>query len=122
MRIFVAGGAGFIGSHFIRRILKRHQNVDILNFDKLTYSGNLENLRDIDHDRRYCFVRGDISNAMALKKAFAAFHPNYVINFAAETHVDRSIHGDAKEFIDTNITGVFNLLELRFLLMRFSVH
>src|SRR5690348_15469462 len=92
MRIFVAGGAGFIGSNFIRRILKGHGSARVLNFDKLTYSGNLENLRDIAKDRRYQFVKGDIADAAALGRAFKKFRPDYVINFAAETHVDRSIH------------------------------
>lgn len=111
-RIFVAGGAGFIGSNFIRRILKKHRDVQVLNFDKLTYSGNLDNLRDIENDKRYQFVKGDIGDASALDRASKRFDPNYLINFAAETHVDRSIHVGAKEFIDTNITGVFNVLEL----------
>ncbi len=111
-KIFVAGGAGFIGSNFIRMILKKHHNVRLLNFDKITYSGNLDNLRDIEGDARYQFVKGDIGNAAVLSKTFKKFNPDYVINFAAETHVDRSIHIGAKEFIETNIMGVFNLLEL----------
>ena len=110
-RIFVGGGAGFIGSNFIRLILKEHGDAVILNFDKLTYSGNLENLKDV-RGKRYRFVKGDIADVKALKKAFIAFKPDYVINFAAETHVDKSIHASAKEFIDTNILGVFNFLEL----------
>lgn len=111
-RIFVAGGAGFIGSNFIRMILKKHRVVRVLNFDKLTYSGNLLNLFDIERDKRYRFVEGDIADMRALTKAFRAFKPDYVINFAAETHVDRSIHVGAKEFIETNVKGVFNFLEL----------
>ena len=112
VKILVAGGAGFIGSNFIRRILKKRHDARILNFDKLTYSGNLNNLRDVKNDRRYQFVKGDIADAAALGKAFKKFKPDYVINFAAETHVDRSIHVGAKEFIDTNVIGVFNFLEL----------
>lgn len=82
-----------------------------MNYDKLTYSGNLDNLRDVVKDKRYKFVKGDIADAKKLKKVFTDFKPDYAINFAAETHVDRSIHVGAKEFIDTNITGVFNLLK-----------
>lgn len=111
-KIFIAGGAGFIGSAFIRNTLKRHPEASVLNYDKLTYSGNLKNLAEVDRDPRYKFVKGDIADARALGKAFNAFNPDYVINFAAETHVDRSIHVGAKQFIDTNITGVFNFLEL----------
>lgn len=111
MRILVAGGAGFIGSNFIRYILRRHKNANILNYDKLTYSGNLDNLKDVKNDGRYKFVRGDIADKKRLEKAINDFRPDYIINFAAETHVDRSIHIGAKEFIDTNIVGVFNFLE-----------
>ncbi|MEK9150713.1 MAG: dTDP-glucose 4,6-dehydratase [Patescibacteria group bacterium] len=112
MKIFVAGGAGFIGSNFIRYILKKHKNARILNYDKLTYSGNLDNLKDIIKDKRYDFVKGDIADKKRLEKTIKDFRPDYIINFAAETHVDRSIHVGAKEFIDTNIVGVFNFLEL----------
>jgi dTDP-glucose 4,6-dehydratase len=110
-KIFVAGGAGFIGSNFIRHILKNEKGTSVLNFDKLTYSGNLGNLKDIEKSPRYFFVKGDVCDKNALERAFEKFNPNFVINFAAETHVDRSIHVGAKEFIDTNITGVFNILE-----------
>jgi dTDP-glucose 4,6-dehydratase len=112
VRVLVAGGAGFIGSNFIRRTLKRRRDVRVLNFDKLTYSGNLGNLSDIAKDARYRFLKGDVADAAELRRAFGSFKPDYVINFAAETHVDRSIHVGAKEFIDTNVIGVFNLLEL----------
>jgi dTDP-glucose 4,6-dehydratase len=110
-KILVCGGAGFIGSNFIRFILKKHKNAKILNYDKLTYSGNLDNLKDIEKDKRYKFAKGDISDKKQIDKTFKNFKPNYIVNFAAETHVDKSIHIGAKEFIDTNITGVFNLLE-----------
>lgn len=112
MKIFVAGGAGFIGSNFIRYALARDPRSAILNFDKLTYSGNLENLRDLRANDHYSFVRGDINDNKKLTRAVLLFKPELVINFAAETHVDRSIHVGAKEFIDTNITGVFNFLEI----------
>ncbi len=110
-KIFVAGGAGFIGSNFIHFLLEKYRAVTILNYDKLTYSGNLDNLRDIARDRRYRFVRADLNDLKRLRKAFQAFRPDYVINFAGETHVDRSIHVGAKEFVDTNVSGVFQLLE-----------
>lgn len=111
MRILVAGGAGFIGSNFIRYILGKHQNFQILNYDKLTYSGNLDNLKDFASDPRHKFVKGDIADGKKLANVFKAFKPDYVINFAAETHVDKSIHVGSKEFINTNIIGVFNVLE-----------
>jgi dTDP-glucose 4,6-dehydratase len=111
-RLFVSGGCGFIGSNFIRMMLKKYPTIKILNFDKLTYSGNQDNLLDIIRDKRYRFVRGDVADLTALKKAFVRFKPDYVINFAAETHVDRSIHVGSEEFIRTNIDGVFNFLEL----------
>jgi len=110
-KIFVAGGAGFIGSNFARYILQKHPKVKILNYDKLTYSGNLGNLADIKSNNRYRFIKGDIADKKKIEKAIKSFGPDYLINFAAETHVDRSIHVGAKEFIDTNITGVFNILE-----------
>lgn len=111
MKIFVAGGAGFIGSNFVRYVLKHHADAEILNYDKLTYSGNLENLKDVENDPRYRFVRGDINDALHLEEAFSGFEPEYVMNFAAESHVDRSIHGHAKEFFATNTGGVLELLE-----------
>lgn len=112
MKIFVAGGCGFIGSNFITYILRRHRDAEILNYDNLTYSGNPNNLREIEGGKRYRFARGDIADAEKLRNAFLSFRPHYVINFAAETHVDRSIHVGAREFIETNIIGVFNILEL----------
>ncbi len=112
IRILVAGGAGFIGSNFIRFMLAKHKNIQILNFDKLTYSGNLDNLRDIKKDQRYKFIKGDIADKSELERAWKNFKPNYVIDFAAETHVDRSIHISAKEFVLTNVLGVLNFLDL----------
>lgn len=109
--ILVCGGAGFIGSNFIHSILEKYPKVRIVNFDKLTYSGNLDNLRDVARDSRYTFVRGDIADARKINSVFKKYKPGYVINFAAETHVDRSIHVGALEFINTNVVGVFNILE-----------
>lgn len=111
LNIFVAGGAGFIGSNFIRHIMRQYPAARILNYDKLTYSGNLDNLRDIEKSKKYKFIKGDVADGKKLASVFKAFKPDYAINFAAETHVDKSIHVGAKEFIDTNITGVFHLLE-----------
>ena len=110
--VLVAGGAGFIGSNFIRRMHRRHPGARIVNFDKLTYAGNTENLADIAKDPRYVFVRGDIADRGAVERVLAKHHPDYIINFAAESHVDRSIHGDAEEFMRTNVHGVFVLLEI----------
>ncbi len=110
-RLLVAGGAGFIGSNFIRSILQEHADWEVLNFDKLTYSGNPDNLADLEEHPHYRFRQGDIADREALESAFADFHPDHVINFAAETHVDRSIHVGALEFIRTNVVGVYNLLE-----------
>ena len=107
--LFVTGGCGFIGSNFVRFVLSKRREYSILNFDKLTYAGNLENLADLAGDPRYKFVRGDIADrgdvADALGEGAYA-----VINFAAETHVDRSIL-DAGEFIKTNVLGTQVLLE-----------
>lgn len=109
--IFVSGGAGFIGSHFIRRIMARHPKARVVNFDKLTYCGNLENLSDIARDPRYVFVRGDIADRRAVGLAFKKYRPDFAINFAAETHVDRSIYGVGEEVIRTNVVGVGTLLD-----------
>lgn len=110
-RILVLGGSGFIGSNFIRYILKSEPLARVLNYDLLTYSGNRDNLSDIEKNPRYRFLRANIVDGRRVARVFLNFRPEYVINFAAETHVDRSIHVGAKEFIDTNVTGVFNILE-----------
>ncbi len=108
-RLFVTGGCGFIGSNFIHYALRHDETLKIVNFDKLTYAGNLENLRDIEADERYSFVRGDIADRKAVEGALGDGF-DAVINFAAETHVDRSIL-DAGEFIRTNVLGTQVLLE-----------
>ena len=108
MKLLVTGGAGFIGSNFIHYRLKNHPEDGIVNFDKLTYAGNLENLRDIENSPNYQFTRGDICDADAVNEAMKGI--NVVVHFAAESHVDRSITGPA-EFIKTNIVGTQILLD-----------
>ncbi len=111
MRLLVCGGAGFIGSNFIRHMLETHADIFIVNFDKLTYAGNLENLSDISQDSRYRFVQGDITDLQVLNDTIRTFGITHVINFAAETHVDRSIHGGCKDFVLTNTLGVQMILD-----------
>ena len=107
--IFVTGGCGFIGSNFIINQIQ-HTDNSIINLDKLTYAGNEDNLKDIASSSRYTFVNGDINTKSIVDDIFKDFHPNAVINFAAESHVDRSIDGPM-EFVHTNIVGTANLLE-----------
>lgn len=107
--IVVTGGAGFIGSNFILDWLAQSDEA-ILNIDKLTYAGNLHNLRTLQHDARHIFVKADINNAEKISQLLREYRPRAILNFAAESHVDRSIHGPA-EFINTNINGSFQLLE-----------
>ncbi len=107
--ILVTGGAGFIGANFILDWLAASQE-PVLNLDKLTYAGNLETLASLAGDARHTFVQGDIGDSALLGRLLTQHQPRAVINFAAESHVDRSIHGPA-EFIQTNIVGSFNLLE-----------
>jgi len=106
--ILVTGGAGFIGANFIRTWLA-HEASPVVNLDKLTYAGNLDNFKDISEPRLH-FIHGDIGDIPLVENVLARFRPRAVINFAAETHVDRSIHGPA-DFIDTNVAGTFRLLE-----------
>lgn len=109
-RILVTGGAGFIGSNFIHFWIRRRPEDHIINLDKLTYAGNLENLKDIDSHRCYRFVLGDVCDAALVQQLFSDNHIDTVIHFAAESHVDRSILGpDA--FVRTNVHGTFTLLE-----------
>ena len=107
--IIVTGGAGFIGANFIREWLI-HEQEPLVNLDKLTYAGNLKSLADIDRDPRYRFVHADIGDRATVAALLKETRPRAIINFAAESHVDRSIQG-ADEFIATNIVGTFNLLE-----------
>ena len=110
MNILVTGGAGFIGSNFVRYMLNKY-DYRIVNYDKLTYAGNLENLKDVENNKNYVFVKGDINDREKLKELIKKHKINVIINFAAESHVDRSILG-AEEFIETNIKGTYVLLEL----------
>jgi dTDP-glucose 4,6-dehydratase len=107
-RVLVTGGAGFIGSHFVRHLLKTYPGYEVVNFDLLTYAGNLDNLRDVQHDPRYSFFKGDIEDKHAVTTAMAGVH--YVAHLAAETHVDRSISGPGA-FVRTNVSGTQVLLD-----------
>ena len=109
MTILVTGGAGFIGANFVLSWLEG-AGERIVNVDKLTYAGNLQSLAAVAHDPRYRFVKGDIADRELFMKLLAEEKPRAVVNFAAESHVDRSIHGPG-EFVQTNIVGTFNLLE-----------
>ncbi len=109
MSILVTGGAGFIGANFVLDWLAQADE-PVINLDKLTYAGNLESLASLERDARHVFVRGDIGDTVLVGKWLMEHCPRAVINFAAESHVDRSIHGPG-EFIQTNIVGTFHLLE-----------
>lgn len=106
----VTGGAGFIGSNFIRYMLKKHKDIQIINLDRLTYAGNLENLKEIENDLCYTFIRADICDREAVCRLFDAHDIDTVVHFAAESHVDRSI-SDPCEFIRTNVLGTAALLD-----------
>jgi dTDP-glucose 4,6-dehydratase len=120
VRLLVTGGAGFIGSCFVRRVLDKNAGCEILNLDKLTYAGNLENLAGFDSRPDYRFVRGDIADAAVVERVFGEFSPEAIVHFAAESHVDRSILSPEPVF-ETNLRGTFTLLEaaLRSGLQRF---
>uniref|UniRef100_UPI0033412F0E dTDP-glucose 4,6-dehydratase n=1 Tax=Castellaniella defragrans TaxID=75697 RepID=UPI0033412F0E len=109
MTILVTGGAGFIGANFVLAWLK-NSDEPVINLDKLTYAGNLHNLESLQGDARHAFVQGDIGDGALVDRLLADHAPRAVINFAAESHVDRSIHGP-EDFIQTNIVGTFHLLE-----------
>lgn len=111
MKWLVTGGAGFIGSNFIRYVLEHSGDVEIVNFDCLTYAGNLENLADLERDPRYTFVRGDISRIEDVRAVFEQNRFDAVLNFAAESHVDRSLHLGAERFVLTNVLGTQILLD-----------
>jgi dTDP-glucose 4,6-dehydratase len=110
MNILVTGGAGFIGSGFVRYVLKHRPQTRVINFDLLTYAGNLKNVQEVSADPRYQFIRGDIANVDEVRAVFENNSIDAVVNFAAETHVDRSIE-DSLPFFQTNVMGTRCLLE-----------
>ena len=107
--ILVTGGAGFIGANFVLDWLAGSDE-PIVNLDKLTYAGNLHNLASLQGDARHVFVQGDIGDSALVSSLLEQYQPRAIINFAAESHVDRSIHGP-EDFIQTNVVGTFRLLE-----------
>jgi dTDP-glucose 4,6-dehydratase len=110
MNLLITGGAGFAGSNFIRHIIKKYSDYKIVNLDKLTYAGNLNNLKDIEGKANYKFIKGDIADERDVKKILRNYKIDAIINYAAETHVDRSI-SDPEAFIKTDVFGTYNLLE-----------
>jgi dTDP-glucose 4,6-dehydratase len=110
MNLLVTGGAGFIGSNFILYWLKKYPQDKILNLDKLTYAGNLENLKTVENNSNYAFVKGDICNLSLVDSLIKKYNIDTIVHFAAESHVDRSIM-DPAPFIKTNIEGTYVLLE-----------
>ena len=111
MKVLVTGGAGFIGSNFVHLMLEKHPEATLVNVDSLTYAGNLENLADVERHPNYSFVKADISDEGAMMKLFEQQRFDAVVNFAAESHVDRSLHIGAHRFIQTNILGTQILLD-----------
>jgi dTDP-glucose 4,6-dehydratase len=107
--ILVTGGAGFIGSHVIRLLVNKYQDYTIINLDKLTYAGNLENLKDVENSKNYQFIKGDIVDAAFVNQLFLDYAFDAVIHLAAESHVDRSI-ANPLAFVETNVIGTLNLL------------
>jgi len=107
--ILITGGAGFIGSHLIRHFVNKYPNYKIINIDKLTYAGNLENLKDVENTENYHFVKGDIGDFNLVKELMEVHQINSIIHLAAESHVDRSI-SNPMEFVTTNVVGTVNLL------------
>ncbi|MDD1702401.1 MAG: dTDP-glucose 4,6-dehydratase [Methanoregula sp.] len=120
MKLLVTGGLGFIGSNFIRHMLKEHPDWSLVNLDKITYAGNPANLAEYEKDSRYTFIKGDICDPRAVELAFSRHPVDAVVHFAAESHVDRSI-GDASAFVTTNVLGTQTLLDaaLRHKISRF---
>lgn len=107
--IIITGGAGFIGSHAVREFVNNYPEYNIINIDKLTYAGNLENLKDIENQPNYKFVKADITDENSIHEIFLQYQPDGVIHLAAESHVDRSISSPL-EFVKTNVVGTVNLL------------
>jgi len=110
MKILVTGGSGFIGSNFIRYMLNEHPDYRVINLDKLTYAGNPDNLRDVENNPNYSFVRGDICDQNLVDTLMQEQQIDHIAHFAAETHVDRSI-ADGSAFVRTNLLGTYTLLD-----------
>lgn len=110
MKLLITGGAGFIGSNFIRYILNKYPDYQVVNYDKLTYAGNLDNLKDIENNSHYKFVHGDVADEKSIDQVMKD-DIDAVVNFAAETHVDRSIHAGSREFVLTEVLGTQTLLD-----------
>lgn len=109
--VLITGGAGFIGSNYIKYIINKHPDYFIVNVDKLTYAGNLQNLKDINSNTNYLFIKTDICDKERIEDIFTKYNISYVVNFAAESHVDRSIE-DPEMFFKTNVLGTCSLLEI----------
>ncbi|MHC4790525.1 MAG: GDP-mannose 4,6-dehydratase, partial [Planctomycetota bacterium] len=109
-KLLITGGAGFIGSNFVRMVLSEYPDCFIVNLDKLTYAGNLENLSEFLDHKNHKFIKGDICDGALVEKIIDQYKIDIIINFAAESHVDRSIT-EPKVFIQTNVTGTLTLLE-----------
>ena len=109
--ILVTGGAGFIGSNFVKLMLDKHPEYKIINIDALTYAGNLENLKEISDNPNYTFIKGDIRDREKVEEIFSIYNIDNVVNFAAESHVDRSIE-EPEVFLTTNIIGTQTLLDV----------
>ena len=109
-KILITGGAGFIGSHLVRKFVKNYPNYEIYNLDDLTYAGNLENLKDVENAQNYFFIKADITDRSRIESVFEKYKFDAVIHLAAESHVDRSIL-DPQAFVNTNVSGTLNLLD-----------